>query len=465
MRIEDNDNYGVTENNIISSQQYAISLAVGAVAYLLTMLFGIGWMDGVAIGIFVFSLVLLILRLGYSIPIKELAFFLAALQWLLGPVLQYASINQHFKYYMYVGKETYMPFAMWGTLAFGLGLFIFDSRKQYLLKSYFIENIIEKIQAQPKLPYFLIIAGIGFSFLTVIAPSSLKFLFGSIGELKYIGIIYLLFSKDERKWGFLLVAILLTVLSSINAAMFHNLILWVVFIGMYVFISVTVKLRVKILSFFVVMMLMFAVILVKGSFRQKVWLNSYSGSKVTLFFDLLGEKTKSNPESIDEELQGIIYRINQGWIISAVMNYIPRVQPYLEGESVKKALYATVVPRFFDSSKQKAGGQDYFERFTGINLETSSMGVSLLGEGYANFGFQGALLFLFIIGSLICFVMNMIYRAAFKYPTIILWIPLIFFQVVKAESDLLRVLNHLVKVTIIVLVIVWILRKVFNYRL
>jgi len=93
------------------------------------------------------------------------------------------------------------------------------------------------------------------------------------------------------------------------------------------------------------------------------------------------------------------------------------------------------------------------------------MGASLLGEGYANFGYTGAIVFMFVIGLFYRFALNTIYKIADKYPTVILWIPLIFLQVVKAESDLLRVLNHLVKASLLVFLIYWVCYKVFKWRI
>ncbi|NJO68910.1 MAG: hypothetical protein HC830_06140 [Bacteroidetes bacterium] len=56
------------------------------------------------------------------------------MQWLLGPVLAYMGLSNHYKYHMYVPEETYFPFVISGVLAFWLGTSLITRRKEVLLK-------------------------------------------------------------------------------------------------------------------------------------------------------------------------------------------------------------------------------------------------------------------------------------------------------------------------------------------
>ncbi|NJK95537.1 MAG: hypothetical protein HC905_12120 [Bacteroidales bacterium] len=171
-------------------------------------------------------------------------------------------------------------------------------------------------------------------------------------------------------------------------------------------------------------------------------------------------------EVTNTSTEDFVVRLNQGWIISRIMYYIPAEAPFADGETVNDALSATLLPRFLNPEKTVVGGKEYFERFTGFTLLSStSMGASLLGEGYANYGYYGAIIFMFFIGIFFRLALNIIYRIADKYPTLILWLPLIFLQVVKAESDLIRVLNHLVKASLLVFLIYWFCYKVMRWRI
>ena len=44
------------------------------------------------------------------------------------------------------------------------------------------------------------------------------------------------------------------------------------------------------------------------------------------------------------------------------------------------------------------------------------------------------------------------------FPTLLVWSPILFLQVVKAETEFGVVLNHLVKATVVVLGVVWVIR-------
>jgi hypothetical protein len=116
---------------------------------------------------------------------------------------------------------------------------------------------------------------------------------------------------------------------------------------------------------------------------------------------------------------------------------------------------AAVLPRLLAPGKAAAGGQLNFERFTGFPLVGTSMGLSLLGEGYANYGVTGACLFLFLVGLVYSGALQLLFLIARRQPTVILWIPLIFLHVVKAESELLVTLNHLVKASVFVALFLW----------
>ena len=85
-----------------------------------------------------------------------------------------------------------------------------------------------------------------------------------------------------------------------------------------------------------------------------------------------------------------IDRINQGWIVARIMRYTPNYEPFAGGETIITGIRASLIPRFLDPDKPKAGGRENFTRFTGkLISDNTSMGLSPLGEAYANFGING----------------------------------------------------------------------------
>ena len=148
------------------------------------------------------------------------------------------------------------------------------------------------------------------------------------------------------------------------------------------------------------------------------------------------------------------------------MSYTPKYEPFAKGETIKEALKGSLLPRVLFPEKIKAGGRTYFERFTGKPIsEDTSMGLSLLGEAYANYGIFGGAFFMFLIGFFYNFFLLQIYRIAKKHPSLIFFIPLIFLQVIKAETDFSVILNHLIKASIAVWILYWGLKRFLRIKL
>jgi hypothetical protein len=77
------------------------------------------------------------------------------------------------------------------------------------------------------------------------------------------------------------------------------------------------------------------------------------------------------------------------------------------------------------------------------------MDISLVGEGYANFGPYGGIVFLFLVSLFYNWVIIFVIQLAKKNPTLVIWIPFLFFQVMKAETDFATVFNYLTKASVI----------------
>ena len=96
-------------------------------------------------------------------------------------------------------------------------------------------------------------------------------------------------------------------------------------------------------------------------------------------------------------LQRTIGRLNEGWITSRMLAWMPIAEPYAGGETLIAGMRSAVLPRLFDPGKLVVGGKDIIPRFTGIELlGATSMGLSVPGEMYANFGYGGMLVGTFL---------------------------------------------------------------------
>jgi hypothetical protein len=193
--------------------------------------------------------------------------------------------------------------------------------------------------------------------------------------------------------------------------------------------------------------------------------SGFEGSYSSLFVDILNKRLAGGLAEDTEEQSELNVRLNQGWIISAIMDHTPNIEPYGRGITIKEAFFASAVPRFLNPNKKTATGRVTFEKFTGITLNsTTSMGISIVGESYANFGRLWGIFFMAIYGFFIIKFWSYLHKRINQNLVILFFLPLIFLQVIKSESELLSVLNHLVKTSILVFVFVFLIKKFNNFN-
>lgn len=399
-------------------------------------------------------------QLGKSIPILELMLFIAGAQWILGPTIEYISPSFHYKYYMYVPQEVYMSYVVPAYMFFSAAVLL-------VLKPY--RNIrmpIDNLNQYEHYGVTIFIIGVVFDLIGGFLPGALGFFAFIISNFKFAGAILLYFSKKKMLRRIFYGALIYLALSSLRKALFHDLILWSVFFYMFWAIKYKPSMRSILITFFAGIISLTTLQTIKAVYRTKIW-NGYSGNKLELFTGLAIDAVflnGNNADELDGDLNNV--RLNQGWIISAIMDEIPKRQDYLDGETIKEAVMATIVPRVFSADKKEAGGRENFRKFTGLRIEeNTSMGISIIGEAYGNFKIFGGIIFMGIWGFLLAKIWIYLLGRCFRYPMLLAFIPLIFLQVIKAETELVVVLNHLVKSSIVVFGFFWAAKQFLNWDL
>lgn len=392
-------------------------------------------------------------RLDQGLPLMQLAGILAVLQWSIGPHLSYTSKLVEGRYMMYVAQEDYFAFAIPGTAAYLLGLLAFgySIRQKEIVRTMNRRGFFE-------LGIILNIGAVAARILGGSVPGGLAFAFHLLSQVGYVGTIYLLFSKSQFRWPLILLSLLQLVRGSTESAMFHDMILWVALMFCYWYGTKSHSTSGKIALLSAVGFGLFSIQAVKQDYRAKVW----EGEEASFVGHVVDFWTGEKPFSSDEVVANVISRLNQGWIISAVMRNVPKSQDFANGETLIDAVYAAFVPRFLAPDKVKAGGQVNFRRFTGLELgESTSMAISPLGEAYANFGSQGGVAMIFGFGMVFSLLYSFCLRYVVKNPPFLFWIPLIFYQAIKAETECATVLNQLSKGAVVAFGLYWFITKHF----
>jgi hypothetical protein len=430
----------------------------GLAAFSVTWVLGLYWLSALGVGVAVFSLARLIMDAGRDLPIEALIMSLASIQWIVAPLMVYLGLSDHYKYRMYVPEDEYMLLAVPGVIMLGIGLDLMRFRGRTFFLDYSAQVTRMIVDRSPELPLYLIGIGVIFSYAAGQVPAALAFPVYLLSNVKYIGLVYLIFSDWlVAKRLPLLIAFVLTFMSSLQAAMFHDLLLWSAFVGMYAALVLRPSLQQK--------LLVFVIQVAKDEYRQSLETQGRQ-DVVGQFFAAVDDELFQGESVLEGNIGEVVNRFNQGWIISRIMLMVPDAVPHAEGETIETAVKASLLPRFLYPDKPIAGGRVNYEKYTGFTLTSAtSMGISLLGEAYINYGVQGAWLFMGVFGLAAGFVINFLIRLAQRYPTIWLWLPLVFLHFIKAETELLVQLNFLTKSLILVLAFVIANRIAFRWRL
>ncbi|MGZ0173614.1 MAG: hypothetical protein ACKVHE_29195 [Planctomycetales bacterium] len=367
--------------------------------------------------------------------ILELAAIVAVLQFLVASVAMYSLGNWHQKYHMYVDEVTYFSYAIPATCCFLIGLFaaLPGSTINFRLPV-----------AQPKLNSLgelLVVVGFLCSMAASYIPSQLQFVFYLLSQLRYVGILYLYFNRSSK---FLLAAVavgLSLALQATRDGMFHELLIWGALMSAFYFLANRPSMKLKV-GFLVVAFCAVSLIqLVKHEYRELLW----SGKRPSFTGVLLNSLQREDPFGTEWQ-QGMVIRLNQGWIVSAVMRHVPSNVSFAEGETIKEAIVASLIPRILNSNKKMADSSINTELYTGLDIYgNTSMGLGPLGEGYANFGSAGGCGVMVCFGLLLNGVYKLFIRLGWNNQYFLFVIPLVFLQAIKMETEFLSVFNHVVK--------------------
>jgi len=397
-------------------------------------------------------------EVGKSFPVLELMILIAALQWLFGAFNAYRLSVRHYKYYMYIPEEEYMSFVVPAFLCFIVVLL--PAFRKYTIDFNF--NIIPYIGYGRWLFVFGVLADIA----SVVVPSSLLFFVFLIAQFKYVGTGILLFSTQKKDRYVFYAVILYLFGSSLAHAMFHDFILWSLLFFLFWAIKNKPTAKTKLVLFLSGVFFVISIQIVKASFRKLIWEGSFQGNKTFLFYDILSESLSSNYFEDENNLSDLNLRLNQGWIISAIMRHVPDNIEHANGSTVKEAVFSSILPRFLNPNNKKAGGKENFVKYTGLDLgKGTSMGMSIVGEAYVNYGKKRGIIFMAIWGGVLRFYWKRLVKVSRNHPLLIFFIPLLFLQVIKAETELYVVLNHLLKSTFMVWMFFKFAKKYLNWNI
>lgn len=308
-----------------------------------------------------------------------------------------------------------------------------------------------------------IFGGIALSIFIKIAPipGFLHFICILLSSLRYVGGLGAILTKTPNLRYKITFLLFFEILLSTNSALFHHLLIFMA----SVFVAFLFHYRLGIIKTFSLVLIGIASLFVleysKIELREEIAEAEASDTgeinQLATWIKYLGQGSyKLVTFSFDEKLYShISTRFNQGWIVNLVMQHVPDNEPYANGDTIKRAISSSFLPRFLAPDKYSAGGREYFIRFTGYTPSIkTSMNIALAGEFFANFGRNGAITFSLIYGFFLGLIIRGFYHLAKRH---ILWwafLPYMFFWTYKAEEGFGEILNWMSKSAFVILALV-----------
>lgn len=434
-------------------------------AILIRLLFpGLAWLSYIAVMITLHQFLLLFYSIGYVIPVRYLLGSFMCLQMFMGPVLAYNGLDQYQRGYMrmQIPYDEYFMYVIPAVTLFIIGLHI----RAGLLEGEVVDRkkIEQFVERESTLPYAFVAIGFFSSIAASFFSSDFGFVFYLLSGFKFVGSFLIILGSQKIRPVVLVVVYGSIVASSISSAMFHDLLIWVIFLGSV--FAIRYKPRIEVKALFTIGFLILAIFIqmIKGDYREATWREGEEAGLETLQKTIEAGQEKQTLLNY-EKLASSNIRINQGYIVTNIMKHVPANQPFANGEQLLKILEAAIMPRILAPNKLNAGDREFFIKYSGMPIaKGTSMGLSSVGDAYINFGIFGGAIFMFLYGMFFSEVLKQFHRLSYYYPVLILLTALVFYYPIRPDCETQTILGHLIKACFLIFVIIQIWINRFRVR-
>lgn len=408
------------------------------------------------------SIYLLIRDFGIQIPIFRFLLTLNYVQIALTPLqyyfydLDFSSIGTRFS--MNLPESDYFPYVISYLLFMELAFSLVKSSNIRLERTYAI--IREHTEPYVKLGYRLITVGVIASVIHPFIPFSLQFISLLLSNLYIIGAL-VIYNTNYKKANMVMgIIVLWLIINTLREGLFINLFVWLTFIAHYVNKKYTINLIKKISVVVTLSILVLIINISKYQYRKEVWLGDNNRSAFR-FIELMYEAGQDR-NVFESGLTALSVRLNQGFLLSQIMdqkNNDKITYTYLNQE-----LIGVLLPRFIYKNKLTVNSAEKVSSYTNLPINRGvALSVGIHGDGYANFGFYGGLIFSFLFYVIMFQLYKFLCSKSIKFPILVFFVPYIYFYLVRPGSEFYIVTNWIVKSCILIVLLVLIFPKCFRH--
>jgi len=391
---------------------------------------------------------------GRHVAFPDLVVLASCLQWIVAPWLADLYPPRLPVFRTTLPLEDYLQYAVPATAALYVGLYL---PVQLTLKSGWAETERRPLSRPVQIVLDVVIAvGLIIDAYSDSVPLQWAFLAYLLASFRFFGALGWMVTRSPGWW--LRVGLVLFELLAMQSTggLFYLVVHWSgYFLLVYAFMS---RWRWQLAPVLIVGVLGLGLLQdVKPTFRSSLVQEEVSGpiQSVSKLFSLMWSRLQGEDLGRTQAQFGDrLVRFNQGWIIARIMTHVPKEEPYARGGTIADAVMFSVVPRFLVPGKKEGASSEMFERFTGVDLINSTkMGLGLIGELYANFGYLGGIVATLCYGLLVGYLFAQFAARAALNP---LWwaaAATILLPSVEPGFNIEDILNHVVKAAAVFLVV------------
>jgi hypothetical protein len=384
----------------------------------------------------------------------ELTILFAIIQWLIAPSfietlkIDYLNVFQ-------IGNKSaiilYFSLAIYCSISLLIILHFFKRKEKNKIIYSFIEDSNElKTQLKyKKLGLFYLKIGIFssiFSFVFSAIPV-IGVINSFLWNLIPIGSLFLVYSNIRNKVFIILMTLSYILLIGVKSSLFMHSVFWIIIIFLFIMLKHPIHVTIKLL-FITFMLPAFAILqIAKGGYRKELW---YGNSENNSSISLLISNLKNSNNNTDFTKKGnlayipLAIRMNQAHIDGKVIKIFPNKRNFLHGFTIAKSFLSVFVPRIIWPNKYGYSNQKMIELAEHKNGGNSFFTVSIMAECYANFGFEGGLLFFIVL----FFILKILYIRMLKLKIngipFIFFVPTIFFTTIRTEIDFYQLFANII---------------------
>jgi hypothetical protein len=428
----------------------------------------------ISIVFFVLIVLSILYKVGQGIVMLESISLFYVFTCLVMPVVGYKYYNYEnklaylFRRFMQVPEQDYFGYALPALIMFSFILTLPLNRRNYMDSGEFLFQHINKIKdyikKNPNIGATIMIVGTAQLLFGGIFPQELRFFFDIFFFGSFAGLLMVFFGENRTYKTFLIpVFALLLLVKALESSLFTVIAYMTIAIASFFLIGNKTGIIKKIVFFIVGCFFLLVLQNSKMAYRKVIRTSGNSSQtssdQLSTFFNIVQNQFFISENFFQvNEFYPVFIRLNQGFNVSQVMKRIPSAQDFDGGKMIQQSILASITPRFLWPDKPKAGGHFNMKYYAGLTIifGTYSTNVGPLGESYGAFGVFGGILIMCALAFYIRFAYYRVWHISLKYPIMILWLPVIFYQTTySAENDILQILNSTIKSS----VFLWLLSK------